>query len=171
MSGVYVISDLHLGHKNILKFAGRYRAWADTVVEHNHILLARINSVCRDKRDLLYILGDVAFSIEDLDLLSELPCRKILVRGNHDRFQDGVYHKYFESIQGVIKYKGMWLSHAPIHPNELRGHINIHGHVHFNSIRNNYTQALDKRYINACVEMTDGYPLDLIKIRDKYKPS
>lgn len=165
MSGVYVISDLHLGHKNILKFEPTLR-FGDTVDEHDHILLERIRSVCPTKRYLLYILGDVCMDIERMEWLAELPCRKILVRGNHDNFKDEVYHKYFESIQGIIKYKGFWLSHAPVHPNELRGCKNIHGHVHSNSIRNNYKHELNPNYINACVENCNGYPINVQDIRD-----
>lgn len=33
-------------------------------------------------------------------------------------------------VYSLVKYKGFWLSHAPIHPEELRGCKNIHGHCH-----------------------------------------
>ena len=163
MSNVYLISDLHLGHENILEFAGRYRAWADTVLEHDRVLIERIRSVCRSKRDVLYILGDVAMGVKQLELLNEIPARKILVRGNHDTFQDGVYMKYFDSIQGIIHKRyhgqGYWFSHAPIHPHELRGRKNVHGHTHGNLIMKSGC-VQDKDYINVCVENCNGYPVN-----------
>lgn len=166
MSNAYVISDLHLGHKKILEFAGSHRGWADNVLEHNHILIERIRSTCRKKNNLLFILGDVAMDITCMELLDEIPCRKILIRGNHDNFQDGVYRKYFERIEGFMRYKNLWLSHCPIHPAELRGKRNVHGHVHQNSIRHPYTGEYDNRYINACVENCNGYPINLMDIRE-----
>jgi len=163
MSRTYVISDLHLGHKNILKFAGKYRDWATSVDEHDYVLIERIRSVCRSKRDLLYILGDVAMDVNKLELLKDIPARKILVRGNHDTFQDGVYRKYFDSIQGIVQKrynsKGYWFSHAPVHPQELRGRRNVHGHVHANSILENRLVP-DSNYINVCVENCGGYPVN-----------
>lgn len=158
MSNVYVISDLHLGHKNILKFEPELR-FGDNSVEHDHILIERIRSQCSNKRDLLIILGDVCTDIECMEYLLEIPARKWLIRGNHDNFQMGVYNKYFEKIEGFMRYKRFWLSHCPIHPHELRGKVNIHGHVHRNSIRNGYGE-LDKNYINACVENCGGYPIN-----------
>ena len=167
MSRVYVISDLHLGHKNILEFSGKYRDWADSVLEHDHILIEKIRSVCCSKRDILYILGDVCFDLEKLEMLDEIPAKKILVRGNHDKFPMEVYSKYFESVQGIMNYKKHWLTHAPIHPQELRGRKNVHGHVHFNSImKSQYTQEYDENYINVCVENTGGYPVNFEDIQD-----
>lgn len=166
MSNVYVISDLHLGHKRILEFSGQWRNWADSVLEHDHILIERIRSVCKNKRDILYILGDVAMDVDKLEMLDEIPAQKILVRGNHDVYPDDVYRKYFTKILGFVRYKNMWLSHCPIHPDELRGKICVHGHVHSNSIRNKYTLELDNRYINACVENCEGYPINFAEIRD-----
>lgn len=165
MSNTYIISDLHLGHRNILKFSAERREWANTVLEHDHTLITRIRSVCKNKRDTLYILGDVAFEVSSLELLNEIPARKILVRGNHDVFQDGVYRKYFDSIQGLIKkrYNGQsyWFSHAPVHPHELRGAISVHGHTHSKSLtKSRYTQELDPEYFNVCVEVNGGYPIN-----------
>jgi len=168
MSNVYFISDLHLGHKNILNFAPKLR-FGSTVDEHDDILIERIGSVANSKRDVLYILGDVAMEVSKLELLNKIPAKKILYRGNHDLFDDGVYRKYFDKIMGIGCYKGHWISHAPIHPFELRGRKNIHGHVHGNSITGiclDDDAKLDPDYINVCVENTAGYPVNFNDIRD-----
>ncbi len=48
-------------------------------------------------------------------------------------------------MQSLVKYKNFWLSHAPVHPGELSGKKNLHGHTHFELMG-------DPRYINVCVE-------------------
>jgi len=167
MSNVYFISDLHLGHKNILNFEPSLR-FGNTTDEHDRILIERICSVANNKRDILYVLGDVAMEVSKLELLREIPARMILYRGNHDLFDDGVYRKYFDKIMGIGCYKGHWISHAPIHPFELRGRKNIHGHVHRNSIEGLPPNdcGFDLDYINVCVENTGGYPVNFNDIRD-----
>lgn len=164
MSTIFFISDLHLGHESVLKWARDYRD-GDTIEEHDQILIDKINSTV-GKRDLLYILGDVTLKSkrDNLSLLNQIPCQKFLVRGNHDTRPLNEYLKVFRDVYGVLYKKGHWLSHAPIHPKELRNRPNIHGHVHTNSIRRFFTY--DQRYINVCVEALNGYPLSLDEIRD-----
>jgi calcineurin-like phosphoesterase family protein len=158
MSNVYFISDLHFNHKNILNFAGDYREGSSSE-EHDHILIAKWNTLI-NKKDLVYVLGDIVMGKPDnLDILSELNGRKILIRGNHDdRFSTKEYLEHFEEVYGILKYKGYWLTHCPMHPAELRGKKNIHGHVHHNTIRD-YHHEPDKRYINVCVEACNGFPV------------
>jgi calcineurin-like phosphoesterase family protein len=162
LSKKYVISDFHFGHKNILKYSGEFRG-GSTSEEHDEWLINQVNSVLK-KNDLLYVLGDVAMEREALHKMKRIRAgNRILVRGNHDIYDTKEYLEYFSTIQGMISYKGtFWLTHCPIHPNELRGRYNIHGHVHQNSIDNS-------RYINACVEMTYGVPQSLDDLFEKHK--
>lgn len=165
MSRVLFISDLHIGHKNILNFSGGLRQ-GTTIEEHDKWLLNSISSAVT-KRDILYILGDLTWTEEEgLERIGQLPGRKFLVRGNHDeRFNAADLLSVFDDVFGLVKYKGAWLSHAPIHPDELRGKINIHGHVHNNSIRNG-DSGVDHRYVNVCVEALDGTPISYQHIVD-----
>jgi calcineurin-like phosphoesterase family protein len=140
MANVWFTSDLHFGHKNIQKFRLEISSSEDN---EQRIIRDWANKVT--KRDDVYVLGDAAFTMDSVKLFTALPGRKFLVRGNHDELDTQVYLKYFNSIYGLKKYKEFWLSHAPIHPNELRGKINLHGHVHYNSVD-------DNRYVNMSVE-------------------
>lgn len=163
----YVISDLHLGHKNVLKYAGPLRG-GTTPDEHDAWIIDQINS-CVTKHDLLYILGDVAFNLEHLKKLKRLRCKQLIIaKGNHDANNYRNYMDYFQEMVGICSFRGtFWLTHAPIHPQELRGRYNIHGHVHQNSILG--PDGLpDTRYINACVEMTYGVPQNLDKLFERY---
>ncbi len=144
MSKVYFWSDLHLGHKSIVKFSGPMRGHVSSTEEHDEWIVNQWNSVVK-KRDIVYVLGDVCFDINKMVLFNKMNGTKYLIMGNHDEFDIGVYLKYFKKVKGFIKHKGFWISHAPIHPDELRGKFNIHGHVHANTI-------LDARYINVCPE-------------------
>ncbi len=85
---------------------------------------------------------------------------KHLILGNHDKFTLETYSQYFNKIHGFMKKGGFWLSHAPIHPKELRGRVNIHGHVHSKSIP-------DPRYFNVSVEALGGIPISMDEIREQ----
>ena len=168
MSNVYFISDLHFGHKRITSFTdGLGKKWrtGDDYLENMQHIITNWNSVV-NKKDLVWVLGDVAFSQEGFDALFELNGRIKMVRGNHDNsFSTEDWLKRVETVEGIAQYKGYWLTHAPIHPAELRGRKNIHGHVHHNSIRNSYTGEYDPNYINVCCEAVGEkpYPFSLIK--------
>ena len=82
MSKKWIISDLHLGHANIIKFSGSFRGGTNSE-EHDEWLISQINSVVR-KCDLLYICGDVALERDSLKKLNKIRGMKILIRGNHD---------------------------------------------------------------------------------------
>ena len=142
MSNVWFCSDLHLGHKNI----GKFRAPLVNSTEDNNNRIISDWEKHVTRRDDVYVLGDWCFDMSLVERLQQLPARaKYLVRGNHDRFDIGVYTKCFNDVFGLKKYKEFWLSHAPIHSDELRGRVNLHGHVH-------YTSVNDARYFNCCPE-------------------
>ena len=62
-------------------------------------------------------------------------------------------------VGSLYKYKNkFWLSHAPIHPQELRGLKNVHGHCHNNSID-------DNRYINVSCEAVNYTPIQFKDIK------
>jgi len=167
MSRVYFISDLHLGHKNIMGFAGQYRH-GNTYEENAQSIIEMWNLTVR-KQDKVFVLGDVAFGEEYLEMVAQLKGIKILIRGNHDdRISTKSFLKHFKEVYGIYSYKRYWLTHAPIHPHELRGKINIHGHVHQNSILDVSIlgHPCDPRYINVCIENTGGAPVSYESIRD-----
>ena len=157
MSTIRFISDLHLGHRSIVKFSGPERGGVTTVDEHDAWIVSQWNSVVA-KNDLVWVLGDVCFDKAKLPLLKRMKGNKHLILGNHDEFGIDDYLEYFNKIHGFMKYKGFWISHSPIHPIELRGKKNIHGHVHKNSIP-------DSNYINVSVEAIQGKPISIEEIR------
>jgi len=84
------------------------------------------------------------------------------VLGNHDRRQDTKkLFEYAESVAGMIQYKGIMLTHAPIHPMELeyRFNKNIHGHIHDKVVMLN--GCPDERYFCVSCEQVDYLPKSL----------
>jgi calcineurin-like phosphoesterase family protein len=156
MSNVWFCSDLHFGHRNIHNLRKGLESEQDNVDRISDWWFRLVKD-----RDLVWVLGDAAFTEEAIDRIALLPGKKNLVRGNHDHLPTASYLRAFSEIYGIIAKYGYWLSHAPIHPDELRGKVNVHGHVHYATITTDegYT---DWRYFNACVENANfqfGCPL------------
>ena len=145
---IWIIGDLHFGHKNICK----YRSQFSSPEEHEEHIIENWNDTIKKDSDHVYCLGDAAFTFEGLAKFKRMRGQKYLIRGNHDTLPTNAYLTFFKAVYGLHEYKHCWLSHAPIHPQELRGRINLHGHVHHNTIMDLSGQDPDPRYINTCPE-------------------
>ena len=161
MARVFFIADLHLSHTNMALKRG-----FPTVEEHDEYIIEKWNSVV-SKRDVTYILGDVTMEKSaPYPLLDRLNGIKHVVLGNHDRRQDvKKLLEHVESVAGMIQYKGIMLTHCPIHPMELdyRFKYNIHGHIHDKQVmeidRGGFLK--DERYICVSCEQIDYTPKKL----------
>jgi calcineurin-like phosphoesterase family protein len=161
MARVFFIADLHLGHTNMALHRG-----FSTVEEHDEHIVTKWNSVVH-KRDVTYILGDVTMEKAEYDILNRLNGRKYVVLGNHDKLgHTRKLLEYVASVAGMMKYKGVMLTHCPIHPMELdyRFNINIHGHIHEKQVLKYipiYGEIPDERYICVSCERVDYTPKTL----------
>lgn len=149
---VYFTSDFHLGHSRISNFRSFVR---DS--EHNTELLVEAWEKTIKKQDLVFCLGDMAFDKRGLDTIGNLKGRKILLKGNHCSETSTLDQaQVFEEIHGMLRYKKMWLTHCPIHPDEMRRCAgNLTGHIHDKDIMKKTwygRKVLDKRYLNCCVD-------------------
>ena len=161
MARVFFIADLHLSHTNM----ALHRGFA-TVEEHDEYIIEKWNSVV-SKRDVTYILGDVTMEKSaPYHLLDRLNGRKYVVLGNHDKLgHTRKLLEYVDSVAGMMKYKGVMLTHCPIHPMELdyRFKHNIHGHIHDKQVmeidRGGFLK--DERYICVSCERVDYTPKTL----------
>lgn len=156
----FFISDLHFGHNAILEFSREQRQGTN-IDEHDEWLIDSWNSVIT-KRDLVWVLGDIAMKKEHIRKMQRLNGAKKLILGNHDLGDLNLYAPYFTEIYGMHKYKGYWLTHCPIHPSEFRKcRANIHGHIH-------NRRVADRRYLNVCVEMLSGFPISLDEVNKRF---
>lgn len=171
MSTLFV-GDPHLGHKNIHKFRNHVIS-----SQHNDDLFLEQWRTHVKKKDIVFVLGDVVFDYEALWKLEGLSGRKILIKGNHDNeIHTSSLLNVFEEVHSMVRYKKMWLTHCPIHPDELRKcPVNIHGHVHNFSVLAPCGTKEDPRYINMCPEKIypayGKYFLSLEEIRDRVAKS
>jgi calcineurin-like phosphoesterase family protein len=155
MGVVRFISDLHFGHHNM----AIKRGFTDAN-EMDEYIIAKWNEVVTTK-DVTYILGDITMEKKSLyPLLGRLKGIKYVILGNHDRRQDvEELLKWVDGVAGMVNYKGVILTHCPIHPCELdyRYSHNIHGHVHENSLP-------DERYVNVSCEVRNYTPKPLTEL-------
>lgn len=163
MSRLLLISDTHLGHKNICK----YRTQFSSEEEHSETIYDNIRTNS-NKRDTIYFLGDIVFTPEWLERIGQINCRhKALVAGNHDterKVDMKMLANTFDKVYSLVSKNNCWFTHCPIHPQEIRKKAYVvHGHTHNKVVRG------DRRYINVCVEHTDFKPISFERaLSDEY---
>lgn len=168
MSHVFFAGDLHVAHKNICK----YRTEFPDLDTYHSYLYEQFKSV-GTKRDTLYLTGDIVFGRSHFDFMADMVShfgKVVPIIGNHDTEHDfGVGD--LETLFGfrafsALRYKEFWITHVPMHPHELRGHVNIHGHVHTHTITVPGVSNLeDPRYFNTSLENINYVPIELGEIR------
>ena len=135
MSGrKFYISDLHYGHENIIAFDGRPFL---SVEQMNETLVKNWNEAV-DPGDIVYVLGDMFWckASEALPVLKSLNGQKFLVKGNHDRCNDGKFLKEFVKVNEYMEVEDngnkIVLCHYPIpcFKNHFYGWFHLYGHVH-----------------------------------------
>lgn len=176
MSNIFLCSDWHLNHENIINFTRgnsqeKMRDFA-CVEDMNEHIVAQHNRVVKPK-DKVYHLGDVCFNKRDLQIIARMNGEKILIKGNHDKLKLADYVPYFKDVRGTHQLDGMILSHIPIHPSSLaRWGVNVHGHLHHNRVMLPYNEAgifpakQDPRYYCVSMEQLDDYtPVSLEQLK------
>lgn len=161
---IWVVSDTHFGHENIIQYCNRPFANAELMDE---CLIENWNSVVKDG-DIVYHLGDVYMGVNGRDALSKLKGRKRLILGNHDDGKDQFLHKTFQKINvwRMFPEFGLLLTHVPVSYTTLgesgndRVLTNVHGHIHQN-------KSPMGRYRNVCVEQTNYTPINIEELRVK----
>ena len=162
MSSVFFISDLHLGHKNVLNFSPCRKYWAgsDDIDVHDEWLADTWNDTIT-KRDKVFILGDVAWNANALRKMKTWNGTKVVVKGNHDnRIQMSEWYNIFNDVWGLGRYKNLWLSHCPVREDEIRGDYNVHGHLHSETFQ-------DGKYLCVCVEALKGVPISYDEMMER----
>lgn len=135
----FFTSDIHLFHRNILKFEPEARPF-ETLEEMHTEIIKRWNSKV-SKGDEVYILGDVSFGkdFETVEILDQLNGEFCLVIGNHDEkiLRSNSFKKKFSGgfadiIDTKINGKHYVMCHYPLMTwnRSHHGSINLFGHLH-----------------------------------------
>ncbi|MDO4223216.1 MAG: metallophosphoesterase family protein [Acinetobacter sp.] len=145
---IFFTSDLHFGHKNILRYAPEYRPY--TSVEQMDQALIQLWNQQVSPHDIVYNLGDFSFHkdvAQSKKILGRLNGQHHFIYGNHDdqlltiqqellqeKKADG--NPYLSSIQSyleiTIQTVPTVLFHYPIYEwnNMYRGAFMLYGHLH-----------------------------------------
>lgn len=171
---IWVTSDSHLFHKNILLFTDsktgeRIRPEFDTVEEMNECILENWNSVVKNG-DIVYHLGDVFLGSKDefKSLWPKFNGSKRLIVGNHDDIKYLSSGGFFKKVQmwRMFPEFGLIFSHVPLHMDNLYRHtngstlLNVHGHIHQHN-------SPEGPYNNVSVEKTNYTPVNIEELRVK----
>lgn len=159
MRNIFIVSDTHFGHENILGFkredGSPVRVFKD--VHHmDETMIENWNKVVGDS-DIVYHLGDVYFG-NGYTVLPRLKGKKRLIVGNHDNIKSPNLFYHFQKIMLWREFADFncIMTHVPLHESALyKRKYNLHGHVHNGSHRG---LLQDNRYINCCVEVNDYRP-------------
>ncbi len=133
MPNVFFTSDLHFGHKNIIRFDNRPFF---SIEEMDRTLIENWNRKVSED-DTVYVLGDISWYNDEktTEIFAGLNGHKILIKGNHDRVH-GKVRKVFEEITDYkeISLNGnkIVLCHYPIifFNRHHYGAYMFYGHVH-----------------------------------------
>lgn len=161
----YYISDLHLGHANIIRLCNRPFA---SVEEMDHALIDNWNARLH-QNDHIYIIGDFSYksACPVSKYLDELKGHKHLIIGNHDgkwmcHFDiDGYFESVDEQLEIFDGSRGVIMNRYPLMTFPRKRYM-VYGHIHANKpdscwpVLQRYDHAL-----NASVEVNEYMPVTL----------
>ena len=138
IDNVWLSTDWHLFHKNILKYEGRPEGFEKLILDNVR------EKVGED--DIVINLGDLIFKrhAEIIQIMQSLPGTHILVLGNHDRNKPNWYRSHgFHWVCRTYEYKDILFSHRPLDLTQWPNlKYNIHGHFHTKN-RDDITRTRD----------------------------
>lgn len=179
---IFFISDLHVGHKNVIKFDKRPFADVD---EMHHTLIKNWNNVVGPD-DIVYFLGDLSFSRDSLTkwFVSSIQGKIYAICGNHDKMKDLIKLDRFEDVheygteigikdedslqaRGTQGYQKIVLSHYPILSwnKSHYGSWMIHGHTHGNLIQSQQ-EYYKRKVIDVGCNCIDYTPISYGEVKE-----
>lgn len=176
MSKVFVTSDIHFGHDNIIKYCNR--PFRD-VHEMNEYVVAEWNRRVTDD-DTTYILGDVSMGPRSSDpqyspmFLGRLKGKKKIVLGNHDlpvkKFKNigleaslqAFPVENVEILGSDHIFDIFYMCHFPDSQFTPPNTVYLHGHEHTEFGSSNITQSIRDRKFDIGVDMYGG-PVELTR--------
>jgi calcineurin-like phosphoesterase family protein len=153
----WITTDWHIGHRRMEEACGRPPDFEQRILDRHRALLM--------PQDTLVNLGDLIFYSKWKawlrDALLALPCRHVLVLGNHDKNSVKSYYDLgFDLVCEGLIVDGVLLTHRPTLP--PHGMVNVHGHWHNLGDRANESPDYDpfRQYLLS-IEETDYRPVKL----------
>lgn len=162
---IWLISDTHFFHHNIIRYCNRPFSSVEEMNEH---MVDKWNSVVK-QGDKVYHLGDVWMGPSEHSkrqwLWSRLNGNKRLIVGNHDDIPYMSASKFFQKIYmwRVFTDFNLLLTHVPVHESSIHeriknaGGVNVHGHTHEKG-------SPKGPYKSVCVELINYTPVHIEEV-------
>lgn len=161
---IFVFSDTHFDHKNIIEYCSRpfhstkqmneklVENWQNVVNHNGKVFFLGDMSYSRNRRSIDYWLGKLAGEI-------------FYIRGNHDT--DIITRAEVLPNRHGIKYQDyqFLLMHDPYRPKGYDGWI-IHGDRHNNDLDNYPFINQKNKTVNVCAELLDYSPISIERLID-----
>jgi calcineurin-like phosphoesterase family protein len=160
---VFLISDVHFDHKNIIRYCDRP---FDSTRQMNETILENWNDTVQEN-NYVYFLGDMTFGHKKRPVdywLGKLNGEIHYIRGNHDT-DSSIERAIVIPERYGIRYKNheFLLMHDPHRPHGYDGWI-IHGDKHNNDLKDYPFINQKNKTVNVCAEVVDYTPLNLDKL-------
>lgn len=134
MSKTFFISDLHIGHKNILEYDKRPYFTTDECAED---IVRRWNNKVTSK-DRVIVVGDFFWTPESAEkYLSRLNGNIIVAEGNHDhRWNEHNKHETIPYFHEKVLVNGSWTwvyashQYVPFYLHQYNDGVHIYAHSH-----------------------------------------
>jgi calcineurin-like phosphoesterase family protein len=178
---IFFISDLHVGHTNVIKYDGRpFKTTEEMHVE----LIKRWNSVVGPD-SIVYFLGDLSFTRSDLTkwFVCQLNGKIHAIAGNHDKPKDlrslgrfeevhdygteiGVYDEDSLQSRGSQGYQKIVMAHYPILSwnKSHYGAWHLHGHCH-GSLMKTMPDYYKRKVIDVGCNTIDYTPISYARVK------
>jgi calcineurin-like phosphoesterase family protein len=165
----FAIADTHFRHPNIIGYCNRPENYEELIIRHWK------EDVEPD--DIVYHFGDVIFydKPELYSIMSQLPGKKILIKGNHDSESDSFYYKNgFDYVcEGTVVNKILFTHRAVPDVPEFY-EWNFHGHNHNRApehytLRNGFLTG--GKNVLISVEFTNYHPIQIDRILNALRAS
>lgn len=158
---IHVVSDLHLGHENIIEYCDRP---FESVNEMNRSLVENWNDVV-DPDDTVLFLGDLV-PFEDRPhvvegWLNKLNGQVVFVEGNHD---ETIPIESHEHLAYETSNRSLYLTHYPSDIPDDWDEWGIYGHHHNNDVETYPFLEPDVRRVNVSVELLGYEPLPITEL-------
>ena len=154
---IFITSDTHFCHTNIMKYTNRPMSWEDIVIGNWNKTISNNDTVIH--------VGDFSFGgIDNVKkYLNKLNGNKILVRGNHDGYTNLAYMKagFIFSCDEFV-YGNTLFTHEPVFIKIKGISVNIHGHIHNIDVQKTIDKHKCMRYTNVCIDLNNLTPVRFI---------
>lgn len=187
MQKIFILSDTHFNHKNVIKYSSRP---FNNVDEMNKQLITNWNYVVGED-DIVLFLGDFAFvryskqgGKEDLlKLTTQLKGHKIIIKGNHDNkkvryIECGFDYEAYQELKVnkfiflhnpslINKQYTQQSADTDFHDILKIKHEKTDCYIFYGHVHNNDYCPITPYSRNVCVECIEYIPLDITKMFSK----